>query len=126
MGDRANAIIKDVDGEVFLYTHWNGSELPYLVQTALQRKQRWDDPAYLARIVFCTMVKGSEADETGYGISTVICDNEHPLTVIDTAQQEVRIESEDRQTVYTRCSFAHYCELTREQIETLHENARAR
>lgn len=75
MGDRGNIIIRDEGApDLYLYTHWNGSDLPKTLKRALSRKERWDDSAYLARIIFCEMVKGSEADATGFGISTMETD----------------------------------------------------
>lgn len=69
MGDRGNIIIRDEGApDLYLYTHWNGSDLPKTLKRALSRKERWEDSAYLARIIFCEMVKGSEADATGFGI----------------------------------------------------------
>lgn len=91
MGDRGNVYVHDGDKPgVYLYTHWAGSELAETVQTALRKRWRWDDAAYLARIIFCEMVKESPMDETGYGISTGICDNEHPIIDVDTEAQKVR------------------------------------
>lgn len=96
MGDRANVkIIDGLNPPVFLYTHWSGSELPEVVRQALARRQRWDDAPYLTRIIFCEMVKGHEAYETGFGISGSICDNEHPIMVVDVPRQQVRLESEE-------------------------------
>ncbi len=90
MGDRANVYIKeDQEHGVYLYTHWGGSELPEMTRTALNRHQRWDDSAYLARIIFCEMIKGREAEETGFGISTRMPDNEHPIIVVDVPAQTV-------------------------------------
>ena len=97
MGDRANVVVLDEgsDNAVFLYTHWSGTVLPSLLKRALDRKQRWDDGAYLTRIIFCEMVKGYESDETGFGISAHICDNEHPLLVVDVGRQVVVEMAED-------------------------------
>jgi hypothetical protein len=94
MGDRANVYMLEEDkpGEkvgVFLYSHWSGSELPQIVQRALARRQRWDDSQYLARIIFCEMVRGSEAEETGFGISARIGDNEYQILVVDAKSQRV-------------------------------------
>jgi hypothetical protein len=95
MGDRANVKVLDGDKAIYLYTHWGGTELPSDVWLAMRRRQRWDDEAYLARIVFCQMVKGQEDGETGYGISTHLCDNDgYPILVIDCEKQEIRFESE--------------------------------
>ena len=71
MGDRANVIVRDEYGkQVVLYTHWRGEKTPELVRQALARKQRWDDPSYLARIIFCTMLGKDDLDkETGFGIA---------------------------------------------------------
>ena len=71
MGDRGNIIVK-VRGEadLYLYTHWRGYDLANILKSALKHKDRWSDASYLARIIFCEMVKGKEAEETGFGIST--------------------------------------------------------
>lgn len=71
MGDARNVHVYCQDDQgVYLYTHWGGSELPETVATALERgKERWDDPPYLARIIFCEMVRGSNEGLTGFGIS---------------------------------------------------------
>ena len=102
MGDRANVKVLDdcrKEGEekpaVFLYTHWSGTELAETVQRALQRRVRWDDSPYLARIIFCAMVEGQEAEETGFGISTDLRDNEHRIIVVDPQSQRLTIEPED-------------------------------
>ena len=80
-------------------------ELPGIVQEALRRgESRWDDSSYLARIVFCDMVKGHEAELTGFGIAATIQDNSHLLIVLDTGKQELRFETEGR-TVVSRMSF---------------------
>jgi len=68
MGDRGQVLM--VDEKVYLYTHWNATELVETVRRALARKQRWDDPEYLARIIFCEMVKDDVKGETGFGIGT--------------------------------------------------------
>lgn len=88
MGDRANVLIEDV----YLYTHWDGSELPFVVQKALKRgDDRWGDPQFLARIVFCEMVKDDPMGTTGYGISHELGDNEYEILKLDTDAQLVTI-----------------------------------
>ena len=84
MGDRANVRIDNgKDNKVFLYTHWIGSDLPIIVQNALARRTRWDDPQYLARIVFCEMLVGSpEGETTGFGISAVVGDGGDRVIVL--------------------------------------------
>lgn len=86
MGDRANIQIRDGDDSVYLYTHWHGSEAPSMLQRALHRgRERWAHPDYLARIIFCEMVRGNEMDVTGFGISSTRAgDSKHILVDIDT------------------------------------------
>lgn len=101
MGDRGNVKVLMHSGlperegredAVYLYAHWAGTELPILLQRALARRERWQDESYLARIIFCEMVKGEEDGETGYGIASYQPDNEHPILVVDCEKQQVRIE----------------------------------
>lgn len=109
MGDRANVAIKqttkDEDGNptyVYLYTHWAGSRLPFVVQAALTRGQgRWGDDAYLTRIIFSEMIQGALLEDTGYGISTSIQDNSHEIIFIDDENQTISIgEKEWKYTDY--------------------------
>lgn len=76
---------------LYLYTHWGGYELPEVLAAAIGKRWRWDDGAYLTRIIFCEMVQGHEKEETGFGISTYAPDNEYPWLVVDVARQVVRI-----------------------------------
>ena len=97
MGDRANVYVPApsfADPEksegVYLYTHWGGGALPYVVQRALRRRQRWIDTAYLTRIIFSEMVRGVELSENGYGIATYAPDNDRTFCiVVDTDDQRV-------------------------------------
>lgn len=68
MGNRAQVFI-EAEG-VYLYTHWGADRLVEAVRIALERKERWNDPEYLARIVFCEMVRGYESKAEGFGIRT--------------------------------------------------------
>lgn len=79
----------------FLYTHWNGSQIRENLRVALSRKLRWNDPAYLTRIIFDTMTAGDQGSETGYGISAGLCDNQHPVLIVDCGRQVVYIVGED-------------------------------
>lgn len=96
MGDRGNVGIRENDETVYLYTHWSGSELPETVRAAMNRaKDRWDDAPYLARIVFCEMIKGQESETTGFGIAASLCDNEHDIIVLDVDAQKVEVFGPD-------------------------------
>ena len=107
MGDRGNIKVVDDTGEgaIYLYTHWGGSEVKTIAANALARgRDRWDDPAYLAGIIFCEMVPEKmfqDATTLGMrvGISTYVCDNEHPIVVVDHKRQEVHFESQKGNSV---------------------------
>ena len=98
MGDRGNIFItrnddtKNNEQGIYLYTHWGGSYLKETLQAALRKKWRWNDEAYLTRIIFCEMIKGYESEETGFGISLEEQDNEHPIVYVLTDTQEVIVE----------------------------------
>lgn len=91
MGDRANVLVKDDDNDngIYLYTHWAGTELPYTLQEALGKKWRWRDTAYLTRIIFDTMTKDQQGNETGYGISTFCGDGDNRIFVVNCGKQTV-------------------------------------
>jgi len=97
MGDRG--IIKVYQqnnyAPVYLYTHWRGSEIYGVVKRALSRRARWDECAYLTRIIFCELVAGEEGNETGFGISTFIPDNEHTIIGVNTESQMISFEERD-------------------------------
>ncbi len=119
MGDRANVAIKQPDGTaVYLYTHWGGSELALTVQKALAKRWRWDDGAYLARIVFDAMSDGNHGNETGFGISTGICDNEHPIVVLDPRGLKVGFAKESAPLdAVVSWTFVEYCALAAGELE---------
>ncbi len=79
---------------MFFYTHWQGYKLPLVLQDALARgKSRWNDPTYLARIIFSEMVKDDVMAETGFGLSLRIGDGEDQVITVDCLGQTV--ESKD-------------------------------
>lgn len=106
MGDRGNLVMRFTEPvkelgqdekrtDVYFYTHWRGSELPNILQRALARRQRWDDEAYLSRIIFNTLTEGYEKEETGFGIAPYMCDNEHDLLIVDHEDQMVIRQTEE-------------------------------
>ena len=93
MGDRRNIKMDMGGGEVYFYTHWGGSELPKVLASALSRgKSRWDDTSYLARIIFCEMVKNEIEGTTGYGIDYQEGDKNQSTIVVDCKNQHVILE----------------------------------
>jgi hypothetical protein len=111
MGDRGNIV---VDG-VWLYTHWTGSKIKGILKSALVRgRDRWDDGQYLARIIFCEMLKGAydnpaEAldDLTSFGIGTKMGDNEHNILFVDTSNQTLT-EKTEKGTTMMRLTFEQF------------------
>ena len=98
MLDRAHG--KEGAPGVFLYSHWSGSELPYIAAYALNTpaaRGRSTDLPYLTRIMAdaLSMHSGGPGNEVGMGISLGICDNEHPILVFDVTTQSVWESRED-------------------------------
>lgn len=95
MGDRANVKIVDGESTVFLYTQNTGTELPKILQRALDRgESRLQDGSYLARIIFSEMTLGFDSGLTGFGISSVIGDGEDRVITIDIGDQTVQVQSD--------------------------------
>lgn len=97
MGDRGNIVIRfdsnTTPKDIYLYTHWKGRQIGKILAKVLSRKERWNDPSYLARIIFQTMLNRDEG-ENGFGIAPYLCDNEHPLLIVDTENQQVYYSKE--------------------------------
>lgn len=93
MGDRANIVMHyDDGGKVYFYTHNGGRDLAETLQSALTRgRDRWDDPQYLSRVIFCEMIQGNVLGETGFGISPTVGDNSYAYVEVHTHVQIVRI-----------------------------------
>ena len=99
MGDRGNiAIIQSNDDQVWLYSHWGGYELPdRLRQGIIAGKGRWGDESYLAKIIIGHAVPADNwLEETGYGISCRMQDNEHPINVVDITGQRIYTMDQDK------------------------------
>ena len=90
MGARAQVRVKDT--VVLLYTHWGSSTLIKDIKKAIARRQRWDDPEYLTRIIFETMIVNQKAigEETGFGIGTSEhCDLDYNPIIVDCKKRTV-------------------------------------
>jgi hypothetical protein len=74
---------------VYLYTHRGSLEIETTIQNALAKRWRWDDPEYLARIIFDMMTTGMRDRETGFGISTAMHEDLDALCVVDVPKQQV-------------------------------------
>lgn len=80
---------------IYIYSHWDGddsvftSPLAQKLKKALARRERWDDEMYLARIIFCEIVKDDIDGETGYGIGPEVGDDEYPTIIVNIPKQTV-------------------------------------
>lgn len=93
MGDRRNVELRygNNHGSIYLYTHWQGTQLPFIVAEALNSsagRRRWEDEAYLARIIFSRMTEGADP-ETGFGIAPYLQDENWPSIIVDLKNQTV-------------------------------------
>lgn len=92
MGNRGNIIVRSGKKEIFFYTHWCGSEMAFILKSALERgKERWGDPSYLNRIIFEEMIKNDKLGITGYGICFEEEDHDagNPYIVVDHDEEKV-------------------------------------
>lgn len=94
MGDRGNiAVIQDDEPngshQVWIYSHWGGEGLPVQLRDALAKRWRWSDSSYLTRIIIDAVMDGQHGEETGFGVSCQIQDNEHDILVVDCRNQTV-------------------------------------
>ena len=114
MGNRGHIVIRSHHtGDVWLYSHKGGDFLHRDLRAALDRgRDHWDDPSYLARIVFCQMLHGDVDGTQGYGITGRPDDNEQDILVADTDARAVLTWPPDytggSDTPTSRTPFAEY------------------
>lgn len=94
MGDRSQVCITSGDSKVYLYSHCGGASIYGAAARGMRRApDRLNDQEYLARVIFCDMVRGDINGSTGYGIGTSAHgDIEHPIPVLDCDSQMVEWE----------------------------------
>ena len=124
MGDRGQVLIKD-EG-VYLYTHWGASGLVDTVKNALAHKERWDDPEYLARIIFCEMVGEADAlaGSTGFGIGTEKHEDVWRVVIVNCADHKVIVEDNNK-AVFSGSFEEFIAEFQLHKIENLLSKGRA-
>src|SRR3972149_6286953 len=113
MGDRGNIRVyqnKEGSESVYLYGHWSGHDMFSVLQTSLNRRQRWSDGSYLTRIIFSELIKDDILGENSYGISTSLCGNEYPIFGVRPETKTVTIETESG-TIERMFSFEDFCKL---------------
>lgn len=90
MGTKASILIRSDDEQVCLYQHYDGHKLDAVLKSALKRgRNRWEDFGYLARIVFCEMVKDDLAGTENYGLHQHVPPDVDIVIVVDIAAQTV-------------------------------------
>jgi hypothetical protein len=87
MGARTQVYIKDE--KVYLYSHWDSGSIKKIVAKALVKRWRWDDPEYLARIIFEEMIGNQKGTEMGFGIGTSQHQDLDNMITIDCAKQKI-------------------------------------
>ena len=93
MGDRSNIVVmQDNNQSVWLYGHWMGEDAISIVGEVLNKKLRWTDAPYLTRMLFSRMTENAYDEETGFGISTAMQDNEYPIIILNPRTQEAWLE----------------------------------
>jgi len=76
--------------KIYLYTHWGGESLEDVLRSALIRGEgRLNDVSYLARIIFSEMIKDEILEDTGFGISPYVTDDQYPTIEVDLENQTV-------------------------------------
>ena len=96
---------KDEARPVVLYTHWGANEMEDDLRDVLSRKKRWNDPAYLSRMIFCRMIRNDIDGETGYGIMTDNINDAEQEIIVDCNRQEVIVKGWKKNTTYTFDDF---------------------
>lgn len=81
-------------GRVYLYTHDTSRNLLSNVYNVLIKEKRWDDPDYLARIIFCEMIPQEFWDsDSGFGIGTQLYVDTELLISLDVTSQKITVSS---------------------------------
>lgn len=94
MGDRGQVLVLQrgsKDAGVYLYTHWGASDLVQDVEKAIAKKWRWNDPDYLARIIFDVMTAECHGEETGYGIGIEMAGDIWRLVKVDCDAEAIEV-----------------------------------
>ena len=124
MGDRGNIKFtfdtEEGSRSIFLYTHWQGSDLPGVLKEILKTsRDRWDDPSYACRIMVQAglEIMGARTDSpTGFGLSPSIDDNEYPIFELDMNRRSISFHRNDGEPTW---SFQEFSELERPSWENI-------
>lgn len=115
MSDIGNVYVSSEYSEregVYLYSHWGGKHLPGVVQSAMRRgMDRWNDAQYLARILFCEMIKDDVMGTRDFGISSHKWSGDRPILVVDCVGQLIKLCEKDGDPFYDStvlCTFREF------------------
>lgn len=96
MGERGVIELRTRGDVVCIYTHWHGHQMEKLVAKALNSeiaRNRWKDPCYLTKIIFCSLLHQTGSDllgEHGWGLSPdAEIDTNYPNVVVDLDRRTV-------------------------------------
>lgn len=92
MGMRRNISLDygEKNAKIYLYTHWGAEGLEQTLAKSLDRgRERWGDPAYLARVIFTDMTRDVGNELTGYGLDVAECDPEFKTLAVDLESKTV-------------------------------------
>lgn len=117
MGNRANVKVIQYENAtpLYLYTHWSGSIWNIELAKALKfGESRWDDEAYLTRILISRMYAEDVNETIGGGIGVdYIPDNENPIIIVDIGTRTVYLEgSEDDAETFREYVSREHPEMT--------------
>lgn len=123
MGDRANIVVAQNGGRIYLYSHWSGYRLPVDLRDALKRHERWDDETYLTRIIFDQMTAGCHGEPDGFGIGVALEDNEYNFLVVNCGAQTVTAEVPGGE-VLGMVTFDAYASLTDDEADAFRKTGK--
>lgn len=83
-------VVLGVDQNIYLYTHSHGSTVIENAWHTLKRGDNWNNPAYMARMIFNRMTSGNPTGSTGYGIG-ISSFNTHAQVKVDCLNELVTI-----------------------------------
>ena len=105
------------ESPVVLYTHWGAKEMEDDLRAVLSRKQRWNDPSYLSRMIFSRMIRNDIDGELNYGILTDNVGDAEKEIVVDCNRQEVIVKGYDENDTYTFDEFIDPDELLKQPTD---------
>ncbi|HET6405244.1 MAG TPA: hypothetical protein VFH78_11390 [Candidatus Thermoplasmatota archaeon] len=110
MGARSNIVVRFSNGaRIYLYTHWNGRDVPRVVHEALRLTTgeggRWKDEGVVCRALATRLWRGEEDELLGFSLSPYGTFPDFDEYHVDLAQQVVRRVSALTEDVVGEWSF---------------------